>query len=206
RYKAEVDLLLAERAGDTLKKIPAIYDRLAAGQADGEAISQALTSCRRMIDSFADAVHPPSDVPAVIDGETLELKRSRVLNRINEHVRQHTASATRRERIKKTLEQIYARVSAGVHRDVTEGEARALFLLTYTVLGELIQLVPLPTLAAAALPAGTVDRLAEIEPGSAVGDPSADRVAPCIDRRGIAAQRGSRGQSVRQRMPSYTSH
>jgi hypothetical protein len=61
RYQSKIDILLAQRAGDIPEKIPVIYNRLAEG--DQEAISHAQTSCRRMIEAFADAVYPPA-IPA----------------------------------------------------------------------------------------------------------------------------------------------
>jgi len=54
-----IDILIAQRAGDVLQKIPSVYNRLSEG--DPEAVSHAQTSCRRIIDAFADAVYPPTD-------------------------------------------------------------------------------------------------------------------------------------------------
>jgi hypothetical protein len=51
--KQEIDALLANRCADALEKVPALCDRLREG--DGEAVSQALTTCRRIIDTFADS-------------------------------------------------------------------------------------------------------------------------------------------------------
>jgi hypothetical protein len=59
RYKRDVDTLISTNCGDVLEQIPSVMSRLADG--DGEAISQALTTVRRIIDSFADSIFPPSD-------------------------------------------------------------------------------------------------------------------------------------------------
>src|SRR5437773_2866023 len=57
-HKRQVDMLLAASAGDTLQKIPAISERLASG--DTEAISHAMSTCRRVLSAFADSVQPPT--------------------------------------------------------------------------------------------------------------------------------------------------
>ena len=56
--ESDVDTLIYEHCGDVLDKIPAVMDRLAEG--DQEAVSQGLTTCRRIIESFADSTYPPT--------------------------------------------------------------------------------------------------------------------------------------------------
>ena len=137
-YKAEVDLLLADHAGRVLEKLPAVYERLSAG--DPEAVSQGLTTCRRLIHDFADAVLAPSDKTLELDGSTLKLGAQQHMNRINAFVSQRTQSKSRRKRLRQTLSNLHDRVSAGVHREVAPDEARALILGTYLILGEVILL------------------------------------------------------------------
>lgn len=136
--KSQIDSLLAKSCGEILEKIPNIYSRLAEG--DREAISQALNTCRRMIDSFADQVFPACDGKQVIDGKELELKKNQSKNRIEAFVRNYSRSVSRRERLRKRLDKLYDSVSSGVHDEVSAGEARFLFLDTYLLLGEIISL------------------------------------------------------------------
>lgn len=138
KYRLDIDALIAEACGDVLEKIPTAMDRLSEG--DTEAISQALTTCRRIIDTFADAIFPPSDRTATIDGNELKLDASKVQNRINAFVSAHCESKSRVKRIRQNLANLYDRVSSGVHNDVTPEEARALFLNTYLFLGEVLHL------------------------------------------------------------------
>ncbi len=70
-YKENIDLLIAENSGDVLEQIPSVIARLSEG--DTEAISQALTTCRRIIDSFADHIFPPTDETITIGGNELSL-------------------------------------------------------------------------------------------------------------------------------------
>ncbi len=138
RYKAQVDGLLAQNASDVLQKLPAVYDRLAEG--DAEAVSQALTSVRRIVDSFADAVYPASKKTVESGGNVLQLGPSNHLNRINAYVIERVTSNSRRQRLRQQLSNLYERVSTGVHNDVTPQEARSLLLESYLFLGEIITL------------------------------------------------------------------
>lgn len=137
-YKSDVDRLLTERCGDVIAKIPSIVDRLTAG--DREAISHALTSCRRVIDSFADAVYPPREPIIDDNGREILLGNQQTKNRINEYVKEQCASSSRRSKIRQSLSNLYERVSTGVHADVTLDEAKSLFLETYILIGEVIRL------------------------------------------------------------------
>jgi len=137
QFKAKIDSLLAQFCGEVLEKVPAVYNRLADG--DSESITQALTTCRRIIVSFADAVYPPGDSISVNDRE-IKLGQEQVLNRIQQFVNEHVASDSRRQRLKHTSRDLYTRVCAGVHSEVTSEEAQCLFLITYQLLGELILL------------------------------------------------------------------
>jgi hypothetical protein len=137
RHKVAVDELLRATAEDVIDKIPSIYERLAQG--DPEAISQAMSSSRRMIAVFADVVCPPRAEPAQDeDGGTHKLTKQEVLNRITQYMRENCPSDSRVERLGRTLRLIHDRVSAGMKNDITAEEAQSLFLLTYLTLGEIV--------------------------------------------------------------------
>ena len=137
QFKAKIDSLLDQFCGEVLEKVPAVYNRLAEG--DSESISQALTTCRRIIDSFADAVYPLRD-SIIKDGREIKLGQQYVLNRIEQFVSECVTSASRQKRLRRTSHDLYDRVCAGIHADVTPEEAQCLFLITYQLLGELILL------------------------------------------------------------------
>jgi AbiTii len=133
-----VDATYAAMAGSALKKIESINDRL--GTNDDEAISQAMTTCRRLIDAVADHVFPARDEPYDLNGQKRDVKQNNVLNRINAHVHTVGVAGGRATRLRRSLEDIYGRVSKGVHDDVDGHEARYLFLTTYVTLGEVLTL------------------------------------------------------------------
>jgi len=136
RYKREVDVLIAESCGNVLSQMPAVIDRLA--EAQPEAVSQALTTCRRIVESFADSLFPPTEETIEIGGNTLNLGPDKHQNRINAFIHRHTDSQARKKRLRQNLANLFDRVSTGVHADVTLEEAKALFLNTYLLLGEIL--------------------------------------------------------------------
>ena len=138
RYKSDVDSLISDSCGEVLEQIPSVMSRLAEG--DQEAISQSLTTCRRVIDSFADNIFPPSEETIEIGGNQLSLAANRHQNRINAYIHQRIDSNTRKKRFRQNLANLYDRVSTGVHNEVTVEEARALFLNTYLLIGEILHL------------------------------------------------------------------
>ncbi len=136
--RREIDGMLAPVSAKALEKIESIVERL--GRGEQEATSQAMSTCRRLIDNFADAVYPAQSESVMLDGQTTEVNKSKVLNRIAAFVSQNTTSKSRQHRLRQALRGIYERVSTGVHDDVTPSEARFLFLETYVILGEILAL------------------------------------------------------------------
>ena len=138
KYKKDVDFLIAENSGDVLEQIPSVVGRLSDG--DKESVSQALTTCRRIIDSFANHIYPATDETIKIGDNVLSLKQDKVLNRINAFIHTNSESESRKKKLRQNLSNLYERVSAGVHSDVDANEARSLFFNTYLLLGEILTL------------------------------------------------------------------
>ena len=137
-YKREIDARITEKCGDVLTKLPYVYDRLR--EEDTEAVSQGLTTCRRIIDAFSDALYPPREETVQINGNTLELGANRYQNRLNAYIAGKISSDSRRKRLRQSLSNLYSRVSTGVHSEVSPQEAKALLLSTYLFLGEVLNL------------------------------------------------------------------
>lgn len=136
-----VDGRLSAAGGSALDKIERVSDRLRDG--DPESVSQALTTCRRLIDSCADYVFPAqSEKYQISEDVTLTVGTSNVLNRLQAYTHQCGAGKSRRDRLRRTLADLYERCSAGAHAEVAVDEARFVFLQTYIALGEIMNLVP----------------------------------------------------------------
>jgi hypothetical protein len=125
-FRSEVDARLADVCATVLDKLPAIYDRMRSD--DPEAVSQAMTTCRRIIEAFADSVYPPTDATVELDGNELKLDPQHHQNRINAFTAAHTASKTRRKRLRQTLANLHERVCVAIHDDLGADEAGALVL------------------------------------------------------------------------------
>lgn len=137
-YKSEVDSLIAAHCGEVLEQIPSVMSRLAEGNA--ESISQALTTVRRIIESFADSIYPARETTINIGGNEVKLDASKHQNRINAFVHERIESKSRKTRIRQNLANLYDRVSTGVHKDVSAEEARSLYLNCYLFLGEVLHI------------------------------------------------------------------
>jgi len=137
--QTRVDGLLSAASGSALGKIERVSDRLRDG--DPESVSQALTTCRRLIDSCADFVFPAQAEPYHLGAEvTLNVGQQNVLNRLQAFTHAQGIPKDRRDRLRRTLSDLYGRCSAGTHAEVTVGEARFVFLQTYVALGEILTL------------------------------------------------------------------
>jgi hypothetical protein len=68
------------------------------------------------------------------------LDASRPKNRLLAYIGERTSSSARRDKLRQNLTNLFDRVSAGVHSDVTAEEAFSLFLNVYLFLGEVLQL------------------------------------------------------------------
>lgn len=80
----KVDGSLAAASGTALEKTERISDRLRDG--DPESVGQALTTCRRLIDSSADYAFPARDERGKIGSEVdLKVGPQQVLNRLQAH-------------------------------------------------------------------------------------------------------------------------
>jgi hypothetical protein len=141
-HKRQVDALLARTAGEALEKIPAIAERLSAG--DPEAISHAMTTGRRVMAAFADALQPPSAEKLPYGDQLIEAGPEHSMNRLRYFLKQGCKSEKREKRLRQTLVNLYERFNAGTHADVTPDEARALFVELYVSLGELLSCVAPP--------------------------------------------------------------
>ena len=149
--KTGIDGLLVSLGDTALRQIDSAYANLQAG--DAESISGAMNSVRRLIDGFADQVFPATeDTRTNGQGQVIKLGSEHRLNRLKAFIDDNALGDTRATRLKRSLGDIYGRVSSGVHSEVTTSEAEYLFLNTYVLLGEVL-----------ALPGRTAEVTADVE-------------------------------------------
>ncbi|MER7412603.1 AbiTii domain-containing protein [Streptomyces cacaoi] len=137
--KSSIDNILTGLSSTALRKIDSAYANITAG--DPESIAGAMNSIRRLIDEVADALFPAiSETRLDGQGKEVKLGEQNRLNRIKAYVDDHAKSKRRGDRLKRSVTDIYSRVSSGVHSDVAASEATYLFLSTYVLLGDIASL------------------------------------------------------------------
>lgn len=134
-----IEQLLSALGAETTRKIDAAYRNLQQG--DPESTAAAMLSVRRLIDNFADVAFPACESDRVDgSGNPIKLGNQNHLNRIKALIDDNSQSKSRSDRLKRAIGDIYGRVSAGVHTDVSAGESRYLFMSAYAILGEILSL------------------------------------------------------------------
>jgi hypothetical protein len=141
-----VDSRLRSLAPEAFQQLAAAYERRREGTP--EALSQALTSCRRALKSVADAVYPAQDEPVVgSDGVERPMTESRYISRLLQFAYEKSKGriagkllAAQLEALAGKLEALNDLASKGVHANVTELEANQAIIQTYLALGEILSL------------------------------------------------------------------
>ncbi|MER6126305.1 hypothetical protein ABT173_27520 [Streptomyces sp. NPDC001795] len=149
-YRVKVDALLADGVPDLLQQFSAVYRRLqeAADSAPErdvtEELSQAITTCRRILKAVVDHVFPARDEPSA-DGLILDDSKHR--NRLSVFIKQTVSSDSEQALITAIVAGLYERFSAidkmtnkAVHAEVAVGIANLCALNTYIICGEIISL------------------------------------------------------------------
>jgi hypothetical protein len=149
-----INKLLNTYAPDAAKQFVAAQDRLSVG--DSEAISHALTSCRRMIKSLADALYPATgeekvgldDIPRKMSDDAY---KNRLLQYVQENVGKQKSGVLLQAVINdlsRRLNALDALASKGVHANTPVAEGHTCFLQTYLLAGDLLAIaeeISLPT-------------------------------------------------------------
>jgi hypothetical protein len=150
RFRSQVDAMLAQGAPALLDQFSAVYRRLRAATNDpaapvAEELSQAITTCRRILKAVADHVLP--GVPGAKTDAGHALNDAAYRNRVHEYVKTHTSSDTTAETVNAAVGGLIERFNAidklankGVHAEVGVPEAELCAIHTYLVAGELLAL------------------------------------------------------------------
>ena len=140
-----VDLKLGQLCPDALHQFNSAYQRMK--ENDPESWSQALSSCRRLMKSLADAVYPAKDSPIIgSDGKehtlTDDLYISRLWQFVFERLKDSRSGELLQAEIQdigNRLDRLYNMTNKGVHSQVTRFEVNQAIIQTYIVLGDLVR-------------------------------------------------------------------
>ncbi|WP_331751948.1 hypothetical protein [Streptomyces chartreusis] len=149
-YRVKVDTLLAEGVPDLLQQFNAVYRRLqeaaeASPERDAaEELSQAITTCRRILKVVVDHVLPPQEEPSA-SGHSLDDAHHR--NRLYEFTKQAIESKSQNKLTDVMIAGLYDRFVAvdtmtnkAVHAAMALETANLCALNTYIICGEIISL------------------------------------------------------------------
>lgn len=137
--KAEVDDKLLDIAPELAEKLMVAFKAVASS--NPEEWSHALTTCRRFIEDFADALHPPTE--ELINGR--RVGRKEYINRIWAFMDQAIESDRNRDLAKAHVdylgayvEKIHKLTNKGVHAEVTHIEAVKAVFHTYLMVADIL--------------------------------------------------------------------
>ena len=131
---------------DAIEQLIASYDRVASN--NPEEWSQALTSCRRLLKTFADSVFPPQKEPYIYgDKKEIKVGDAEYKNRIWAYIDKTTKGDNRKkillhkvEDLGNRIDSIYDLASKGVHVDIEQLDVNMCVIDTYLILGTLLQI------------------------------------------------------------------
>ena len=148
-YQRQVDRLLSDGTPDLVEKFTAVYQRLREAAAlhpeleVPEELSQAITTCRRVLKAVVDHVFPPAG-DAASGGHSLDDAHYR--NRMCEFITRRCDSGSHRALIKTMAAGLYDRFEAvdtltnkAVHAEMALEIANLCALNTYIVCGEVLR-------------------------------------------------------------------
>jgi hypothetical protein len=146
RHRIRVDRHLGLVGPDVVEKLNAAYRRARDG--DGESLSHALTSCRRVLNTVAGVVFPPRSKPYLDrSGVAHDVGSEKYRNRLvcfidfsQSHGRAAGLCHSILSEFADRLEKLDSLASKGVHSDVTQSEVDLCVIQTYLLCGEVLTL------------------------------------------------------------------
>lgn len=146
RARADIDRFVRASCPEAAEQLVAVNERLRENNRESRAA--ALTSCRRLINSIADSLFPPSDEPYLDGkGKKRDVGSEAYKNRLVAFVEQRLESQSSKrilsselDHLVERLNSLYEKACKGVHDDVSEREAELVILQAYLFLGEQVQL------------------------------------------------------------------
>ena len=149
RIRSRIDSSIGRTVPDALQKLTAVHDNLASNNPEDWA--NAAHSCRRVLQSLADAVFPPRKETRTrtVNGEPkkIRLGAEQYINRLLAYIEDSSDSGRFTEIVGSHLDYIGDRLNAlfraaqkGSHSAVTKEEADRCVVYTYLLVGDILSL------------------------------------------------------------------
>ena len=132
---------------DAIRKFISVYENM--DSENPEDWANAIHSCRRILNDFADSIYPPSDTPIKIEGgKTIKIGKDQYINRLIQFIDSKSKSNTYASVVGADLQSIGERLDAinsavckGTHSDITKDEASRYLIHTYLLISDIVQLM-----------------------------------------------------------------
>jgi hypothetical protein len=150
RIRQRVDYAIGDFVPDAINKLSAAYDNLLSE--NPEDWSNAVHSCRRILQDLADAVFPPAEDRTIqVEGKekTIKLGKDNYINRIMAYVTDHSNSKRFEEIVGshlrflvERLDSVFKATQKGSHDMImTREEADRYVVYTYLIVGDVLSLM-----------------------------------------------------------------
>lgn len=145
RTRLIVDENIGKIIPEAAHKFASIYDNLNSENTEGW--SNAVHSCRRILQEMADVIYPPRE-DKVIKGKPIKLGAENYINRLMAYVEEHADSETfenivgsNLSYLGERLDAIYKAANKGSHEIITtKEEADRYVIYTYLIIGDILSL------------------------------------------------------------------
>ena len=146
RTQLKVDGVMGKLLPHTMKKFTSAYDNLLSD--NNEDWSNAVHSCRRILQDLADEIYPATDDKVLANGKTIKLGVENYINRLIAYVEKHSSSKRFEEIVGSNLKYIGERLDSifnatqkGSHKIIsTQDEADRYVIYTYLLVGDILKL------------------------------------------------------------------
>ena len=146
RIRSRVDASIGDILPDSINKFNAVYDNLQSE--NPEDWSNAVHSCRRILQDLADIVFPPTDLPRDKAGKKINLGKDNYINRIICYVEDSSGSerfqhlvGSHLKFLGERLDSIFQASQKGSHANILlREEADRYVVYTYLVVGDILSL------------------------------------------------------------------
>ncbi len=147
KSRLSVNTTLMTLCPEAIKKFISVYDSM--DSENPEDWANAIHSCRRILNDFADSIYPPSDEPIKLEnGKTVKVGKDQYINRLVQFISSKSISETYATVVGSDLRSIGERLDAinnavckGTHSSLTKDEASRYLIHTYLLIGDIIQLM-----------------------------------------------------------------
>lgn len=150
RVRIILDKRIREILPDSVKRFSAIYDNLRSE--NPEDWSNAVHSCRRILEDLADTIFPPQDDRTItVNGEEKQIKlgKTNYINRILTFINEHSDSKSFKKLIgshlkfiEDRLKSVFNAAQKGSHETIySKEEADRYVIYTYLIVGDILSLI-----------------------------------------------------------------